>query len=139
MVSTLFSSGGANAATKLAAAAKAAAAPCSRGLATKAAAATAAAASAASAGTDSPQLLFSSAAAPGHHLAGHVEQPARVDVILQRLKAAGIVGGAGLEGQVRAPVALCACRTVCMPAASACRAAGMPASVIRTAHAMPSP
>ncbi|KAI7841178.1 hypothetical protein COHA_005144 [Chlorella ohadii] len=41
-----------------------------------------------------PQLLFTASAAPGHFMPGHVEQPARVGVILQKLKNAGITGGA---------------------------------------------
>ena len=51
------------------------------------------------AATDAPQLLYAAAAAPGHTLPDHVEQPARVDVILQKLKAAGITTSA-FEGQV---------------------------------------
>ncbi len=47
-----------------------------------------------------PQLLFTASAAPGHFMPGHVEQPARVGVILQKLKNAGITGGA-FAGQVR--------------------------------------
>ncbi|EFN52004.1 hypothetical protein CHLNCDRAFT_139540 [Chlorella variabilis] len=52
------------------------------------------------AATDAPQLLYAAAAAPGHTLPDHVEQPARVDVILQKLKAAGITTSA-FEGQLR--------------------------------------
>lgn len=47
-----------------------------------------------------PQLLFTASAAPGHFMPGHVEQPARVDVILQKLREAGITSGA-FAGQVR--------------------------------------
>lgn len=47
-----------------------------------------------------PQLLYAVASAPGHSLPGHVEQPARVEGIMQQLKIAGITASA-FEGQVR--------------------------------------
>ena len=49
-----------------------------------------------------PRVVFSAAVAPGHRMEGHVEQPARVETILRRLREAGITGGA-CAGQVRPP------------------------------------
>lgn len=68
-------------------------------LAAKAACSTGTAAGWAAA-AEAPRLVFSLASAPEHFLADHVEQPARVDVILRMLQAAGITGGA-FGGQVR--------------------------------------
>ena len=38
----------------------------------------------------SSQLLYSVALAPNHRLLGHVEQPSRVETVLEALKVAGI-------------------------------------------------
>lgn len=81
-------------AVKAAAATKSAcSSPPSRGLAAAAVAAGATPAPCAAAAAV-PHLLFTASAAPGHFMPGHVEQPARVDVILQKLQEAGITGGA---------------------------------------------
>lgn len=56
-----------------------------------------------SAATGLPQLVFTSSAARGHVLAGHVEQPARVDMVLERLDV--ITGSSAFQAQVRAACA----------------------------------
>lgn len=59
-------------------------------------------------GSGLPQLIFTSSAAHGHVLAGHVEQPARVDTVMERLGA--ITGSSAFQAQVgvRAGAACCA-------------------------------
>lgn len=51
-----------------------------------------------SAATGLPQLVFTSSAARGHVLAGHVEQPARVDMVLERLDV--ITGSSAFQAQL---------------------------------------
>ena len=95
MLANLLSSGRVNVTTKAVAAGKAAV--CSRPTARVATAAPPAPPALAVA--QAAQLVFSSAAAHGHMLDDHVEQPARVEVILQMLADAGITAHA-FEGQV---------------------------------------
>lgn len=83
--------------------------PASAANAVRAAAAAAIGAQAAAAAPTLPRVVFSSAVAPGHRMEGHVEQPARVETILRRLREEGITGGA-FEGQVRPRVRLVAGR-----------------------------
>lgn len=50
------------------------------------------------AATGLPQLVFTSSAAHSHKLAGHVEQPARVDTVMERLGA--IASSSAFQSQV---------------------------------------
>ncbi|KAL4422935.1 hypothetical protein ABPG75_009132 [Micractinium tetrahymenae] len=52
----------------------------------------------ASAAAGLPQLIFTSSAAHGHMLPGHVEQPARVDMVMERLGA--ITGSSAFQAQL---------------------------------------
>jgi len=48
----------------------------------------------------SSQLLYSVSLAPDHRLLGHVEQPSRVETVLEALKVAGITNSSSKVGAV---------------------------------------
>jgi hypothetical protein len=144
MLANLLGSGRINVTTKTAALGKADAVSSSRGLAARAAVAPPAPLAPAATAAAQVQLVFSSAAAHGHVLVDHVEQPARVDVILQKLAAAGI-STAAFGGQVRrrglfvlpAAASCLSASTACPPANLSPIDAAVNSAVLRVCSLMP--